>query len=219
MDDIKSVALNVLSEFISMGLVALFYWSLAKHRKNQLNSAQAVTLPSPIQTPIQSSPSRAVPIARPVDLGVWGYSGLTYFFTVLLIYFSVSAAPTLKASFSRQPVLLSDAFFVGHWLPSIPLTGEYFQWVFVVITVLLFMPCMSIATFVKNIVVGLIPSLATNARIKFGIHYLTVVALCAPIAATSIVLFFAKSYRDAFTYVGLIAFICVAIASNQKNGT
>lgn len=194
-----------------MGLVWLFCWGLAKYKVNQLSSA-AATPPPPIQSP-QPTP---VPTVKPADLGMWGYTALTYFFTVFLIYFSVSTAPTLKASFSKQPVLLSDASYIGHMFPAIPLTGEYFQWVFVLVTVLLFIPCMAIASLVKNSAIGLIPSVATNARIKFGIHYFTVAAICAPIAATSIVLFFAKSYKDAFTYVGLVVFLVVAIASNQK---
>lgn len=208
MEDVKSVVLNVLSNFIHGGLVWLFFWGLAQYKANRFNSA--ATTPPPPPTP------KPLPPAKPADLGMWGYSALTYFFTVFLIYASVSVAPTLKAAFSKQPVLLSDAAYVGHSLPAIPLTGDYFQWVFVLMTVLLFIPCMAIATVVKNAVVGLIPSLAANARIKFGIHYLTVAALCAPIAATSIVLFFAKSYKDAFTYVGMVALAVVAMASSEK---
>lgn len=212
MDDVKSVTLNVLSSFIHMGLVWLFCWGLAKYKANQLITAATTSPPSPIQT----TPSTTVLPSTPADLGMWGYTALTYFFTVFLIYFSVSAAPTLKASFSKQPVLLTDASYIGHLLPAVPLTGEYFQWVFVLVTVMLFIPCMVFASLVKNAVIGLIPSVATSARIKFGIHYFTVAALCAPIAATSIVLFFSKSYKDAFTYVGLVVFLVVAIASNQK---
>jgi hypothetical protein len=212
MDDVKTVALNVLSNFIHMGLVWLFCWGLAKYKVNQLNSAATTPPPGPIPSP----PPILAPPAKTADLGMWGFTALTSFFTVLLIYFSVSAAPTLKASISKQPVLLSDASYIGHLLPAMPLSGEYFQWVFVLVTALLFIPCMLIATLVKNSVIGFFPSVATNARIKFGIHYLTVAALCAPIAATSIVLFFAKSYKDAFTYVGLVVFLVIAIASNEK---
>lgn len=211
MDDVKSVALNVLSNFIHMGLVWLFCWGLAKYKVNQLSNAATTPPPPLVQYPVKS-----VPTAKPADLGMWGYTALTYFFTVFLIYFSVSTPLTLKASFSKQPVFLSDASYIGHLLPATPLTGEYFQWVFVLVTVLLFIPCIGISTLVKNSVIGLIPSVATNTRIKFGIHYFTVAALCAPIAATGIVLFFAKSYKDAFSYVGLVVFLVVAIASNQN---
>lgn len=212
MDDVKSVAINVLSNFIHMGLVWLFCWGLAKYKANQLNNAATAPTPPPVQ---RSQPTNA-PSAKPVELGMWGYTALTYFFTVFLIYFAVSIAPILKASFSKQPVLLSDASYIGHLLPAIPLSGGYFQWVFVLITLLLFIPCMAISSLVKQAIIGLIPSVSANARVKFGIHYFTVAVLCAPIAATSIVLFFAKTYKDAFTYVGLVVFLIVAMATNQK---
>lgn len=212
MDDLKSIALNVLSSFIHMGLVWLFCFGYSRYKANKLNNAATPSTPPLAQHP----QSMSALSATPVDLGMWGYTALTYFFTVFLIYFSVSTAPTLKAVFSKQPLLLSDAFYIGHLLPAIPLSDEYFQWVFVLVTLMLFIPCMAIATLVKQAIIGLIPGAATNARVKLGIHYFTVAALCAPISATSIVLFFAKSYKEAFSYVGLVALIVVAIAANQK---
>lgn len=212
MDDVKSVLLNILSSFLHTGLVWIFCWGLAKYKANQITSHST----TPASPPVPRNMPKNVATPSPIDLGVWGYTAITYFFTAFLIYFSISTPPTLKAVFSNSPVLLSDAAYIGHFLPSIPLTADYFQWTFVIASVLLFIPCMSIASLVNKSVIGLLPFVATNPRIKFGIHYITVAALCAPIAASSIVLFFGKSYKDAFSYVGLTALIIVALATSEK---
>lgn len=65
-----------------------------------------------------------------------------YFHSFLMIYLAFLMPPMLKASFRNVPLYLSDARFIGNFLPTIEIGSSYLQFGFIFITFLIYVPAL-----------------------------------------------------------------------------
>jgi hypothetical protein len=116
--------------------------------------------------------------------------------------------PQLKAVFSRDPVLLSHARFIGEFLPPVPIGKEHLQLLFFAIAAILYWPLLFIAEIVTSLLYPLIDSFyPVTHRIWSAVIVSTFSLFCIPIAATSVWLFYEKSFGNSLLTVCIVLFL------------
>lgn len=210
MEDAKSVILGVLSNLIYAGLtlVILALWNRYKDSKMQEGTTRMCAK--------NANANDQKPIVENSDWTNFLHGMLGHVFSVYLIYLALSLPVTLKASFNSGVYNLSDAYHIGHMLPSIDITTEWFKWVFVILTLLIYVPVMNIATIIISTLREHFPKMNANPKIRYAVHVLFVTLICTPIAATGIVLFFDKTYKEAFMLL-FIFLVLFPMAASQQN--
>ncbi|MDT9002479.1 hypothetical protein RQP53_24620 [Paucibacter sp. APW11] len=205
--DFWNIFLNVVAAFIYAGIVWL--WQKRGNR------------PPPVA--LRSQPSRAES-EEPLDRRAQNHQAvesaahkfLFYFVTFGVLYLSVTMPPLFKALFSKGEVLLSQARFIGESLPPIPVGKDYLQITFFLIAAVLYWPLLALSEAITSMLHPLIDSFRpVTHRIWSAVTMLVFFLFCIPVAATSIWLFYEKSFQDALLTVLLALFLAFAFGQAQ----
>ena len=205
--DLWNILLNVVAAFVYAGIVWL--WQNKGRR------------PPP-------SPPRPEPFSRAEELELdrrtrnrqalesAAYKFFFYLLTFGVLYLSVTIPPLFKALFSANEVLLSQARFIGDSLPAIPVGKSYLQVTFFILAAVLFWPLLFLAEGIASLLYPIVDSFrVVTYRVWSAMTMLLFLLLCIPIAATSIWLFYEKSYQDSIYMVLGAIFLAFVLGQSQ----
>lgn len=192
--DIWNIVLNVVAAFIYAGLIWLW-----KNRGQKLQG-------NPQHNPAPTPPSDFTSVDRRTQniqaLEAIAHRFLFYLLTFGALYLSITMPPLFKASFSKEPLLLNQARHLGEYLPAIPINKSYLQITFFFAAAIVYWPLLLVSEFITSLVYPIVNALiAVNQRIWTAITMLASLILCIPIAATSVWLFYEKTYNDSLLTV------------------
>lgn len=124
----------------------------------------------------------------------------------------------LKALLARNDILLSDARFIGNYLPAIPVGKSYLQFTFFIAAAILYWPLLVIAEVGTSLLHPLIDAFRpVTFRVWTVTKMLIMMLLCIPTAATSIWLFYEKSFQESLMFVLMAGFMAFAMGQAQGN--
>lgn len=206
-NDLWNIFLNLVAAFIYAGIVWL--WNRRGSRP---------PLPAPIQTPQQHeqepAPDRRASNRQAAMRAA--YKFIFYLTTFGVLYLSVTMPPLFKALFAKTDVMLSDARFIGESLPATPIGKSYLQVTFFGIAAVLYWPLLMLAEIITSLLYPLIDAFRpVTERIWSATTMLVFLIFCIPVAATSVWLFYEKTFQDSFLTVLMALFIAFAIGQAQ----
>lgn len=144
------------------------------------------------------------------------YKFIFYLTTFGVLYLSVTMPPLFKALFAKTDVMLSDARFIGESLPATPIGKSYLQVTFFGIAAVLYWPLLMLAEIITSLLYPLIDAFRpVTERIWSATTMLVFLIFCIPVAATSVWLFYEKTFQDSFLTVLMALFIAFAIGQAQ----
>jgi hypothetical protein len=201
-NSLLNIAQGVISNFIFAGII----WLLGNRERKPLpvNPLPEIERQLDIKPLNQRNHNRAIAEAAT-------HHFLFYLLTFGVLYLSIIISPLFKALFSNVPLLLNHTKFIGEYLPAIPISSSYFQASFFIVAAIIYIPLLVISKIFTSIITPFIDAftIVTN-QIWSTITILTFFILCVPIAATSIWLFYSKSFSSALSMV--FALLCLALA-------
>lgn len=207
--DLWNIFLNIVAAFIYAGII----WLWKNRGQKPLRSS------SPIEPPENAE-------REPADRRAYNRSSLEataqkflfYFVTFAALYFSIGMPPLFKAFFAKEPILLNQARYIGEFLPAIPISKDYLQFTFLAIAAIIYWPLLILSEAIMSLLYPLVDAFRpVTQRIWNAITMLIFLAFCIPIAATSIWLFFTRSYGDSLLTV--LFFMFAGFAVGQAQGT
>lgn len=188
--DLWNIFLNVVAAFVYAGIVWL--WQ-NKGSRPPPSPPRPVPLPTTGEAPLD----RRTRNRQTLESAAHRF--LFYFVTFGVLYLSVTMPPLLKALFSKNEVLLSQARFIGESLPPVPVGKDYLQITFFLVAAVLYWPLLLLAEGVASLLYPLIDSFhPVTYRVWSAVTMLAFLLFCIPVAATSIWLFYEKSFQEAF---------------------
>jgi len=200
--DIWNLVLNVVASFIYAGI--MYLWGMRKRRSvpESISSQNATTVASIELVEPASSMGTDRRLKNRQKADETAYKFVFYLVTFGMLYLSISTPPVFKALFSSGEVYLSSARFIGEYLPAIPVGKTNLQLAFFVISALLYIPLLLVSEFIAELIKPLVDSFKeVTDRIFVAITMLVSVVLCIPVAATSVWLFFDKTYANSLVSV------------------
>jgi hypothetical protein len=208
LSDIWSIILNLIASFLWSGIVWLW----------QNRNRRTVSPP----TPVLPTTERAEPIDRRARnrqaLASKAHQFFFYLATFMVLYLSVTIPPLSKALLAKEQVLLSNARFIGEYLPAIPVGKDYLQLTFFLVSAFLYGPLLFFANGVTSLLYPLLDSFhPVTFRIWSVVTMLTFFVFCIPVAATSIWLFFIISFKDSLLIVLFAQFFFFAMGQSQSS--
>ncbi|UVM47684.1 hypothetical protein LOY38_14635 [Pseudomonas sp. B21-015] len=197
--DIWSLVLNVVASFIYAGIV--FLWRgrskhsipepAPRHRDAVVESIESVQ-------PVESD--RRVKNRQKADETAFKF--VFYFVTFGMLYLSISTPPLFKALFASGEVYLSSARFIGEYLPAIPVGKTNLQLAFFLISAFFYIPLLLVAEFIATLISPLVDYFKeVTDRMFVAITMLVFVVFCIPMGATSVWLYYDKTYVDSLLSV------------------
>lgn len=205
--DLWNIFLNVIAAFIYAGIVWL--WQRRGNRPPPSAPVQ-VSQPPPDEPAIDRRARNRQAVERAA------YRFLFYLATFGVLYLSVTMPPLFKALFAKTEVLLSDARFIGESLPAIPIGKKYLQVTFFVIAAVLYWPLLMLAETITSLLYPLIDAFRpVTERIWSATMMLVFFLFCIPVAATSVWLFYEKTYSESLFTVIVALFIAYALGQAQ----
>lgn len=206
-NDLWNIFLNLIAAFIYAGIVWLW-----QRRGNRPPSAQA---PLPRLPKYEPAPNHRTRNRQAVERAT--YKFIFYLVTFGVLYLSVTMPPLFKALFAKTDVLLSDARFIGDSLPAIPVGKNYLQVTFFVIAAVLYWPLLMLSETITSLLHPLIDAFRpVTERIWSATTMIVFFLFCIPVAATSVWLFYAKTYQESLVTVLLALFVAFAIGQAQS---
>lgn len=205
--DLWNIFLNLIAAFIYAGIV----WLWQRRGRRPPPSAPAHSPQPQAEQPVPDHRARNRQIAERA-----AHRFLFYFVTFAALYLSVTMPPLFKALFAKTQVLLSDARFIGNSLPMIPIGKSYLQVTFFVIAAALYLPLISLAEFITSLLHPLIDAFRpVTERIWSATTMLVFFLFCIPVAATSVWLFYEKTFQDSLITVLVVLFVAFAFGQAQ----
>lgn len=204
-NDLWNILLNLIAAFIYAGIV----WLWQRRGDRPPPSTPAPQLPE--EKPAFDRRARNRQTAERV-----AYKFLFYLTTFGALYLSVTSPPLFKALLAKTDVLLTDARFIGESLPSVPIGKSYLQITFFVVAAALYLPLLMLAEVITSLLHPLIDIFRpVTDRIWSAVTMLIFFIFCIPVAATSVWLFYEKTFHDSFVTVFMFLFIVFAIGQAQ----
>jgi len=137
---------------------------------------------------------------------------LLRFVTFYSIYICISAPLVLKAMFSHNVVVLSDARFIGLFLPEIPINGQWIQLCLVLIAIALYLPISHLVRKSVALFESFFGFRAATAKVRFTVGcYLSTGAL---LAVATTYLYYQVSFIQAVSSVMFV--VCLGAMSASK---
>ncbi len=209
-NDIWSIVLNLVAAFIYSVLVWLW--------KNRGQKPQDIPQHKPVTVPRSDS---AVADRRTQNIQVLetaAHRFLFYLLTFGALYLSITMPPLFKASFSKDPLFLNQARLLGEYLPAIPISKSYLQITFFLAAATIYWPLLLFSEFITSLAYPIVDAIiAVNQRIWTATTMLASLILCIPIAATSVWLFYEKTYKDSLLTVLFFLLIVFALGQAPNN--
>ena len=206
--DLWNIFLNLVAAFVYAGIVWL--WQNRGSKRPQL---------------LYPPPPSTAPNVAPVDrrarnrslLEATTQKFLFYFVTFATLYLSITLPPMFKAFLAKDPLLLSQARYVGEYLPSISIGKDYLQITFFAAAAIIYWPLLLLSEAIMSLLYPVVDSFrSVTQRLWNGITMLIFLGFCIPVAATSIWLFYAKSYGDSLQTVLFFMFIAFVVGQAQE---
>ncbi|XAH23875.1 hypothetical protein AAFF27_01420 [Xylophilus sp. GW821-FHT01B05] len=205
--DLWSIFLSVVASFVFAGIVSLW-------RRRGNRPPPTAARPEPKKVQVDANLDRRVQNRKSLERVAHRF--IFYLATFGALYLSVTMPLLFKALFSKGDVLLSHARFIGDILPPIPVGKDYLQITFFIIAAVLYFPLLVIAEFGTSMLYPIIDSIhPVTSRIWSAVTMLVFFFFCIPVAATSIWLFYEKTFFDAFLTVLLAMFLVFALGQAQ----
>lgn len=205
--DLWNIFLNVVAAFVYAGIVWL--WQESEGR-----TIPVAPRPQPSQSESEVALDHRAHNRHAVERAAHKF--LFYLVTFGMLYLSVTMPPLLKALFSNGEVLLSQARFIGESLPPVPVGKDYLQITFFLIAAALYLPLLALSEAISSMLCPLIDSFhPITYRIWSAVMMFVFLLFCIPVAATSIWLFYEKTFRDALLTVFLALFLAFAFGQAQ----
>lgn len=206
-NDLWNILLNLVAAFIYAGIVWLWQWR--GKRPPPLAPTRATQLPKE-----EPAPDRRANNRRSFERAAYRF--LFYLTTFGVLYLSVTMPPLFKALFAKSEVLLSNARFIGESFPAIPIGKSYLQITFFGVAAVLYWPLLMLAELITSLLYPLIDAFhPVTERICSAATMLVFFLFCIPVAATSVWLFYEKSFQDSFITVLMALFVAFAIGQAQ----
>ena len=206
-NDLWNIFLNLIAAFIFAGLTWLW-----QRRGNRPMPSVVVNLSPQVEEPV---PDRRTQNRQTAEQTV--YKFFFYLVTFGVLYLSITMPPLFKALFSKTDVLLSDARFIGESLPAVPIGKSYLQVTFFAIATALYAPFLMLAEFITSLLHPLIDSFRpVTERIWSATTMLVFFLFCIPVSATSIWLFYPKTFQDSL--ITVLVFLFLTFAFGQAQG-
>jgi len=204
--DIWNIVLNVVASFIYAFIIWLWQKRAQKPSKSPVKVARPVEEKSS-HTGDHRQKNRAA-------LNEAAHQFLFYLVTFGALYLSITLPPLFKALTSKEVVLLSQARVIGDYLPNYPIGKEYLQLAFFVAAAVFYWPLLAISEFLTSLVAPAVDAFVPlTRRIWSAITMLLLLLFCIPVAASSIYLFYEKTFYDAL--MNVLAFLVIAFIFGQ----
>jgi hypothetical protein len=137
-----------------------------------------------------------------------------FFYTFFLLYEAISLPPILRVMMSGNEMLLSDARFIGGWLPEISITRDMAQVGLLIVVAALYPLLLGLVAFIVRSVEPLIDRfLAMTIILRRRIQVVVFALFAGAIAISSTWLFYPITLKEAaidFSGVMLIALLFMA---------
>ncbi|MEW6370120.1 MAG: hypothetical protein AB1584_04240 [Pseudomonadota bacterium] len=171
--------------------------------------------PLPTAAPEESSNDRR---AQNRDVLQGGARKLIFYFTTFAaLYLSVMMPPLFKALLSKNEALLSQARFIGNFLPGIPVSKSYLQVPFFLIAASLYLPLLLLTETIASLLAPIVDSFVqVTERFWSATTMFVFLLFCVPIAGTSVFLFYEKSFADSLITVIFVLFFSFVFAQTQE---
>ncbi|MCF3099762.1 hypothetical protein EHZ86_21670 [Aeromonas australiensis] len=121
--------------------------------------------------------------------------------------------PMLKTIFNKTTIYLSDARFIGEFLPSIQIGSSYVQSTFILIALTIYIPLLFLASKVSIPIAYIVDKFKpVNIYRWRGIQGLVFAFFAACLAVLSIYIFNQTTIKDAFFTFLVFVFLSIAFA-------
>jgi hypothetical protein len=196
--DLWNIFLGVVATFISTAIMWLWgnrgRWLASSANRVEPGDGDESRLEQP-QSVRPASADRRLVNRQKADQ--FAYKFIFYLCSFGVLYLSITIAPLFKALFTQGDILLSDARVIGQYLPPLPIGKSYLQLTFFLMAALLYFPLLFVAQVLAGLVAPLVDAYReVNERIMTAITLSAFLLFCIPIAASSIWLFYPKSYGE-----------------------
>lgn len=207
--DLWNIFLNVVATIVYAGLVSLW-------QKRKAQPLPVAPRPQPSQAESEVALDRRAHNRHAMVRATHKF--FFYLLTFAMLYLSVTMPPLFKALFSKGEVLLSQARFIGESLPAVPVGKNYLQITFFLIAAALYLPLLALSEVITSMLCPLIDLFhPVTHRIWSAVMMFVFLLFCIPVAATSIWLFYEKTFHDALVTVFFALFLVFAFGQ-AKDG-
>ena len=125
--------------------------------------------------------------------------------------------PLFKVLFGKEEILLSSARYIGDFLPSIPIGTSYLQITFFLVAAFIYWPLLILSETIMALVFPLIDAIINvTQRVWNLISMIIFFLFCIPIAATSVWLYYEKTYISSIYIVLFFIFVMLGIGQSQN---
>ncbi len=205
--DLWNIFLNVVAAFVYAGIIWLW-------RKRGSRPLPVAAQPQAIPEESEQQLNRRERNRQTVEHAAHRF--LFYFMTFGALYLSLTMPPLFKAIFGKGDVLLNHARFIGEHLPSVSVGKDYLQLTFFAIAAAIYLPLLVLAEWITFMLQPLIDSFhQVTYRIWSTVTMLMFFLFCIPVAATSIWLFYEKSFQDSLITVLLALLLAFTLGQAQ----
>lgn len=200
MDAITNIIYGVVS-----GLIASFLFELLRKNFNWFPGPSEA--PKYIQ-PVLPDDERARNRAK---LNMAIFNLFFYFYTYFIVYTALLLPPMIKTVFNKNKVYLSDARFIGDFLPQLEIGSNYVQSSFILIALFIYIPLLIFVSKLSSPIAALVDKIrSVNIYRWRGIQGIVFAIFAACLAVLSIYLFNETTIKQAF--FTFLSFIVVAVA-------
>lgn len=140
-----------------------------------------------------------------------------YFYTFFVVYAALLLPPITKMAFSKNALYLTDARFIGEFLPQVQVASDYVQWTFVFIAFALYIPLLMLSHALTIPVASIIDKFKPMNLYRWRkIQTLLFLFFACCLAVFSIYIFNEITLKNACWMFGAFLLLSVGIGSGNK---
>ena len=140
-----------------------------------------------------------------------------YFYTFFVVYISLLLPLFMKSTLGNETIYLSDARFIGHFLPSTEIGKDIVQLTFVAVAFFIYVPLLFIVSQIAKPIAHVVDKFKpVNMYVWRAIQGSLFLLASALIAICNIYIFNETSFKDASIIFLVFVFFIIAIASSKK---
>lgn len=189
MDTLFNIGTNIVC-----GIIAAFLFELLRSNSDWFPGPRPLPIPLPVSSP---GPDK-VRLANKQKLNLFVYNVFFYFYTLYLVYAALVLPATIRAWFSRETLLLSQARFIGEYLPSIPIESGPLQTWGIIAAIALYIPLWLLVNLLSGPIARVLDNFVeVNIYRWRAIQTIIFALLAAAVAIGSIYIFGNGTFKDA----------------------
>lgn len=208
-------------ESLIIGIIASLIAALIfKYFENKSNYISSLYSKPPLElqyTQIESKLSNDERAENRAKLKTIFLSIFFYAHTFFIIYAGLLLPVMFQIAFKKQIIYLSDARFIGQFLPSIQISSDYIQGIFIFIALIIYIPLLLLINKISIPISSILNKfILINIHIWRAIQSLLFALFSVFIAIISFYLFNEITFKDAFiTIITFITIIMLFIFSKR----